>query len=76
MDESLSSESAQQSKEASESPETEELRKQLQEKAQIFYEALLQQAHDSEDARKNMAMAHLRLGDIDRLRLVESRCRE
>jgi serine/threonine protein kinase len=70
VDESLSSGSAQQSQEASESPETEELRRQLQEKAQIFYKALLHATHDSEDARKNMAMAHLRLGDIDRLRLM------
>jgi hypothetical protein len=70
VDESLSSGSAQQSQEASESPETEELRRQLQEKAQIFYEALLHATHESEDSRKNMAMAHLRLGDIDRLRLM------
>ena len=70
VDESLSSESAQQSQEASESPETEELRRQLQEKAQVFYDALLHATHDGEDARKNMAMAHLRLGDIDRLRLM------
>ena len=70
VDESLSSASAQQSQEASESPETEELRRQLQEKAQVFYDALLHATHDGEDARKNMAMAHLRLGDIDRLRLM------
>ena len=70
VDESLSSVSAQQNKELSESPETEELRRQLQEKAQIFYEALLHATHDSEDARKNMAMAHLRLGDIDLVRLM------
>ena len=70
MDESLSSVSAQQNKELSESPETEELRRQLQEKAQIFYKALLHATHDSEDARKNMAMAHLRLGDIDLVRLM------
>ena len=70
VDESLSSASAQQSQEAAESPETEELRRQLQEKAQTFYSAFLQAAPDSEDAMKNMAMAHLRLGDIDRLRLM------
>ena len=70
VDESLSLGSAQQSQEASESPRTEELRKQLQERAQIFYQALLHATHDREEARKNMAMAHLRLGDIDRLRLM------
>ncbi|MGA7524466.1 MAG: serine/threonine-protein kinase [Acidobacteriaceae bacterium] len=70
VDESLSSVSAQQSREASESPETEELRRQLQQRAQIFYEAFLRVAPDSEEARKNMAMAHLRLGDIDRLNLM------
>jgi non-specific serine/threonine protein kinase/serine/threonine-protein kinase len=68
VDESLSSASAQPSQEAAESPETEELRRQLQEKAQTFYSAFLKAAPDSEDAVKNMAMAHLRLADIDRLR--------
>jgi serine/threonine protein kinase len=69
VDESLSSPSAQQSQEAPESPETENLRRQLQQKAQTFYEAFLKSS-DSENAVMNMAMAHLRLGDIDRLRLM------
>jgi tetratricopeptide (TPR) repeat protein len=67
VDVSLSTASAQQSQEAPGSPETEELRAQLQQKAQSFYQGLLKQTPDNEEARRNMAMAHLRLGDIDRL---------
>ena len=67
VDESLSSAGAQQSQEAAGSPEIEDLRRQLQQKAQIFYQAFLSEAPNSEDASKDMAIAHLRLGDIDRL---------
>jgi len=68
VDQSLSLASAQQSQEAPESPETEELRAQLQQKAQVFYQGFLNEAPDNEQAMAEMAMAHLRLGDIDRLR--------
>jgi len=68
VDESLSLASNQQSQEAPGSPETEELRSQLQQKAQVFYQGFLNQAPDNEQAKADMAMAHLRLGDIDRLR--------
>lgn len=69
VDESLSSAGAQQSKEASESPETEELRRQLLEKAQTFYQGFIDDSPQSERATADMAMAHLRLGDIYRLSL-------
>jgi serine/threonine protein kinase len=67
VDESLSSAGAQQSKEAPESPETEELRKQLLEKAKTFYKGFTDAEPHSEDSKADMAMAYLRLGDIYRL---------
>ena len=70
VNESLSLGSSQQSREAAESPQTEQLRRQLQEKARIFYDRLAKLSPGSEGAMSDIAMAHLRLGDIHRLELM------
>jgi len=70
VDESLSSAGAQQSREAPDSPEMEEFRGRLLDKAQIFYLSFARQEPRNENLAAEMAMAHSRLGDIDRLRQV------
>lgn len=70
VDESLSSAGAHQSREAPDSPEMEEFRGQLLDKAKLFYQNFAQQEPRNEKLAAEMAMAHSRLGDIDRLRLL------
>jgi tetratricopeptide (TPR) repeat protein len=67
VDESLSSAGAQQSREAPDSPEMEEFRRQLLDKAKIFYLSFARQEPRNDKLAAEMAMAHSRLGDIDRL---------
>jgi tetratricopeptide (TPR) repeat protein len=67
VDESLSSAGAQQSREAPDSPEMEEFRRQLLDKAKVFYLNFARQEPRNEKVAAEMAMAHSRLGDIDRL---------
>lgn len=67
VDESLSSAGSAQAREASDVPEMEELRKNLLDKAQIFYNNLLQKNGSDLALHIEQAQAHSRLGDIDRL---------
>jgi tetratricopeptide (TPR) repeat protein len=67
VDESLSTAGSQQAREASDVPQLEELRKKLLDKAQIFYNNLLQKNGSDLALRIEQAQAHSRLGDIDRL---------
>jgi hypothetical protein len=67
VDESLSSAGSQQAREASDVPQMDELRKNLLDKAQIFYNNLLQENTSDSALRIEQAQAHSRLGDIDRL---------
>jgi hypothetical protein len=67
VNESLSSAGAQQSEEAPESPETEELRSQLLKAAEGFYGRFGQQEPGNKTVAEQMAMAHSHVGDIDRL---------
>ena len=48
-------------------PDVEELRRELLDKAEHFYEAFMYQSPRSEASRRDLAMAHLRLGHIHRL---------
>jgi tetratricopeptide (TPR) repeat protein/energy-coupling factor transporter ATP-binding protein EcfA2 len=48
-------------------PELEEFRRELLERAQLFYAEFLQQESRSEAARADIARAHLRLGHINRM---------
>jgi hypothetical protein len=70
VDESLSSAGAQQSEEAPESPETEQLRSQLLKAAVGFYEQFAKQKPGDDTVAEEMAMAHSHVGDIDRLSLM------
>jgi tetratricopeptide (TPR) repeat protein len=67
VDESLSSAGAQQSREAPDSPELEQFRRQLLDKAKTFYLNFARQAPRNEAIVAEMAAAHSRLGDIYRL---------
>lgn len=67
VDQSLSSAGAQQSEEAPESPETEQLRGQLLSAAVGFYNVFAKQKPGNETVAEEMAMAHSHIGDIDRL---------
>ena len=67
VDESLSTAGSAQAREASDVPQMEELRKNLLDKAQIFYNNLLQKNGSDLALRIEQAQAHSRLGDIDRL---------
>ena len=67
VDESLSSVGAQQSREAPDSPEVEEVRRELLDKARSFYLNFAHQAPRNEGIAAEVAMAHSRLGDINRL---------
>jgi hypothetical protein len=69
VDESLSSAGAQQSEEAPESPETEQLRSQLLKAAVGFYDQFALQKPGDDTVAEEMAMAHSHVGDIDRLSL-------
>jgi len=67
VDESLSSVGARQSREAAGSPETEELRRELLDKAKSFYQQLSQQEPRNQEMASEVATAHYRLGDIYRV---------
>jgi hypothetical protein len=68
VDESLSSAGSQVGgREAMDTPETEELRRDLLEKAKRFYIRIGQQNGSSEELRRDAAYGHIRLGDIARL---------
>ena len=67
VDESLSSAGAQQSREDPDSPELEQFRRQLLDKARTFYLNFARQAPRNESVVAEMAAAHSRLGDIYRL---------
>jgi tetratricopeptide (TPR) repeat protein len=67
VDESLSSVGAQQSREAADSPEMDTLRRDLLDKARIFYQQFAKQDPGSDANASNVAMAHMRLGDIYRI---------
>ena len=69
VDQSLSSAGAQQSEEAPESPETEQLRSQLLNAAVGFYNVFAKQKPGDETVAGEMAMANSHVGDIDRLSL-------
>jgi tetratricopeptide (TPR) repeat protein len=67
VDESLSSAGRNGAREAAADTETEELRKELLEKAKSFYEIFTQQNSGNERVRREAAEGHVKLGDIDRL---------
>jgi len=68
VDESLASAGSRVvSREAMDTPETEELRRDLLEKAKRFYIRIGQQNGSSEELRRDAAYGHIRLGDIARL---------
>lgn len=68
VDESLSSAGRQQAREAADIPEVEEFRRELLEKAKNFYDGYLNKlAPNNEEFRRETALSHSRLGDIDRL---------
>jgi len=67
IDESLSSAGRDQAREASDLPQMEQFRRELLNKARIFYLALVGKNPRSEDLRKEAALANSKLGDIDRL---------
>jgi tetratricopeptide (TPR) repeat protein len=68
VDESLSSAGRQQAREAADVPEMEEFRQDLLRKAKDFYvNYLTKRQPDNEKFRNEMAWAHSRLGDINRL---------
>jgi tetratricopeptide (TPR) repeat protein len=67
VDESLSSVGAQRSREAPDSPEMEEFRRELLDKARNFYLNFARQEPRNDAIAAEVAMAHSRLGDIYRL---------
>jgi tetratricopeptide (TPR) repeat protein len=67
VNESLSSAGSQQAREAADVPQLEELRENLLDKAQVFYNKLLEKNASDSGLRIEQAQAHSRLGDIDRL---------
>ncbi len=67
VDESLSSADRSSARVGADTPDVEELRRELLDKAEHFYEAFMYQSPRSEESRRDVAMAHLRLGHIHRL---------
>lgn len=67
VDESLSTVGSEQAREAGDVPQVEQLRKQLLDKAQTFYNIFVQQNSSDPSLRSDEARAHSRLGDINRL---------
>ena len=67
VDQSLSSAGNQGAREAMDTPQMEEFRKELLEKAKKFYLQFVAQHNQSVEFRKDAAYGHIRLGDIDRL---------
>ena len=67
VDEMLSSAGRTQARVAEDVPELEEFRRELLEKARSFYAIFTQQNPDNARVREEMAEAHFRLGDIERI---------
>lgn len=67
VDLSLASVAAAPGREAMDSPQVEELRKHLLEKAKIFYAQFVRQRGRSEESLREAAYGRIRLADIDRL---------
>ena len=67
VDESLSSAERSSARVGADTPDVEALRRELLEKAERFYEAFMYQSPRSEESRRDLAMAHVRLGHIHRL---------
>jgi len=67
VDEMLSSAGRQQARVAADVPELEAFRKELLEKARVFYAAFESREPTNDKIRTEMAQAHFRLGDINRL---------
>jgi len=67
VDEMLSSAGREEARVAEDVPELEEFRRELLEKARSFYSIFTQQKPDSTRLREEMARAHFRLGDIERI---------
>jgi tetratricopeptide (TPR) repeat protein len=67
VDESLSSAGREQARAGADSPQMEEFRKELLDKAEKFYAVLSRQNSTNELLRSETAAAHSRLGDINRL---------
>ena len=77
VDESLSSAGREQARAGADSPQMEEFRKELLDKAETFYSVLSRQYSTNEALRSENASAHSRLGDINRLlRRYEDAVRE
>ena len=67
VDESLSSVDHDPARVAADGPQVEEMRRELLSKAEKFYVAFMKEAPDSEQSRRDLAGAHLRLGHINRM---------
>jgi tetratricopeptide (TPR) repeat protein len=67
VNEMLSSAGQQQARVAADVPEMDAFRKDLLEKAKVFYASFEQREPDNDEIRTEMARAHFRLGDINRL---------
>lgn len=70
VEESLSSAGVQQGLETPDSPEMAQFRKELLDKAKVFYSALIKGNPKSELLAREAAMGHTRLGDINRLQFL------
>jgi tetratricopeptide (TPR) repeat protein len=67
VDESLSAADRDPAAVGADVPELQDFRRELLEKAERFYTAFMQQDPRTEASRRDLALAHLRLGHIDRL---------
>lgn len=67
VDESLAAADRDPSQMAAETPQVQELRRELLSRAERFYLAFLDQEPRSEQSRRDVAMAHLRFGHINRM---------
>lgn len=67
VDESLAAADRDPSQIGGDVPQVQELRRELLARAEGFYRAFLNQAPRSEEVRRDMALAHLRLGHINRM---------
>ena len=67
VDQSLSSAGSEQAREAADSPQMEEFRKELLDKAKTFYLTFAKEEPRSEELLKDSALARVRLADINRL---------
>jgi tetratricopeptide (TPR) repeat protein/energy-coupling factor transporter ATP-binding protein EcfA2 len=67
VNEMLSSAGREQARVAADVPEMESFRKELLEKARVFYDTFQQREPDNDKIRTEVAQAHFRLGEINRL---------